>query len=236
MAKRSFDSMVAAVVAAWEKREQSAAASAIEVGRRAHQAVVFRLRNVADRGGRRTIRAEAVEAIGTQLRAAGFTARGADVNRTIACYNVARIYGDAEARLLPLRTLRAFTATIKRNTADETWSIRAKHQEAFYALWQRVVAGEVKPDQVQVEVDRILGKQPRPAKPKPSARDKAVRLVAQLSEADQRAIWSALHKRFAGDVPRAEPVEPAGPAAPTIPMQQQPRESAIDRVKRRFAS
>ena len=219
--------LVTRVVEAWSAGEASAAASSIRVGQLAHRAVRAGVLVLRDKKSRRTQRAEILETIATQLQAAGHRARASHMARHIRVAMVAQCYGIDAARKQPIPVLRAFATTIRRDTAKEAWSVKGTHEEAARGLWERVVGGDLQPVDVPAAIDNMLDRKPRAPKPKPTLRDRAARLIAQLSADDQQTIYRALAKRFGPVVVPTSTVKQTSPIPDTIPMPEPPAKPGL---------
>lgn len=196
MAKKTYEELVGAVVAAWSNGEKSAAAASIAVGLAAHRAIRFRLHSLTDRKSRRDSRAEVLATIAGRLQAAGHRTTPNHVGRYVQVAMVSLCYGAADARKQPVSLLRLFAGTLRRDTSTEEWSIRPKISEAARALWEKILDGQVKPGQVAAAVDQLLGRKPRKAPPKTSATQRVLQGLARLPEDQQRAIYAALGRKF----------------------------------------
>ena len=197
MGKDTFES----VVAAYRKMQCSTGSGCIAVGRVAHAAVRKRLSIFKGLGPRRRARAETVADMADAIVAAGFRTAAAELNRMICCYHVGEIYGPAEAKGLPWRTLRAFCSTIRRVPKDETWVIKPKLENIAPDMFARAVAGEIQAGLVQAELNELLGRKPRAAKPKPSPVRRILQAVSKLGDDQQRELYRALQRKFSPVAP-----------------------------------
>ncbi len=223
-----YQEHIAAVVTACEKLDRRSAPSTIAAGKAAHLAIKIQLRRVEDPGDRKRIRAETVASIAEAVRTAGFGNRASEVSRWVRCYAVADTFGNKAAAGLPLNVLRAFAPTVRRDSKTETWSIKQALRDRVLPIWQRAVEGELSTAEVVDQVDQLLnaGKKPRTAKPKPSVRDRVVKMLSGLPAEDQRVIYAALHQKFDGQV-KTQAV-PAPHITPTI-AEVKPVEPTIER-------
>ena len=164
-----FDKLLDRIVEASRKAERTSTVTEAEIGRTVHRAIIARVGRTDDRKIRRTLRAEALLLISERLKAEGCLR--CNLNRAVQVYSVGQCFDEAEAKGLPIRTVRMFARLIRRDTATEKWSLREKTADQAKQLWSAVVVGETPPADVRQAVDNMLGVKPRPPrseKPKPS--------------------------------------------------------------------
>ncbi len=198
----NFEQHISAIVTTCEKANRKASRDVIGLGKSAHQAIRSQLRRVEDPGERKRIRAETVAAIQTALKNAGLGYQASEVSRWVQFFVVADCFGTKEAVGLPVAVLRAFAPTVRRDPKSETWAIKQALRDQVTPLWQRAVSGELSTAAAIEEVGNLVsvGRKQRTPKPKPSIRDRVVKLLTSLDAEDQRVVYAALHKKFAGQV------------------------------------
>lgn len=186
-----FDRLVQRVVDVSKIGARRGTTTEVSIGEAVHRAVLAKLKPGADAKIRRSLRADALVVIAARLCEEGI--RRVNLNRAIQVCHVARLFGNDQARTLPINTMECFCRLIKRNTATEEWTIKTKHLEAATALWARVVAGEVPAASVRSEVDTILGKVHRAARAvKPKHPPSLVDVLANATEEQLAAAFLTL--------------------------------------------
>lgn len=206
-----YPAAVDRLISTWQKAGARATVDVLALGAAGHALLRVKLRGIVDRGARQVARSEALRDAGAKLREAGCE-RWRELSRWVAVHAVAVVFGEDEARKLPLATLRAFVPLVRRDSLRETWAVRRKLREAATALWARAVAGE-KSAAISAEIRTLLGRKPRPPRKKtvPGAListptpETVLTAIATMDADQRRAVFVVLAKEF---LPRAQPVTP----------------------------
>ena len=225
------------LIDACRKLGQSASAGSILVGKRAHAAIKKHLSGVRDSGARRRRRSETITAMAAAIAAASLRVPGS-INAMIAVFHTSEIFGPAEARMMPLRTLRLFAPTIRRNAKDETWVVKPKIQDQTHVLFGRVVAGDFSTDQVQAEVDAILGRTPHIKKPKQPPQltaSNVFQLFTSLDIDGQREFVQRLRQKIENREPEPERHDVSIPIGPPPGKVPEARPSLLEKISGRRA-
>ena len=144
-------------------------------------------------------RAAAIDQAEAAIVAAGLEGHRVRVDRDIACFWVAALFGWPEAHRLNISIIRALAPLILRNKAAavETWVLREAYAKQARALWQTIVAAEQKPaaEWVRAQVTQLL---PRAQK---RANRRISRRILAAWQAVQRLTYAELLS-FRADVER----------------------------------
>jgi hypothetical protein len=151
----------------YKKREVTRTVDSIVIGELAHEYVLDFIGAETESGPRRTRRAEAIKRIHNEL--GRFTIERIDINREIAFYQVAVVFGRATAETMPISVLKNFAPLVKRDAATETYAVGSEHADKAKKLWSRVVESKVTIAELRDKVARILN----PDKPENQNNDKA---------------------------------------------------------------
>lgn len=138
----------------YKKREVTRTVDSIVIGELAHEYVLDFIGPETEAGPRRTRRAEAIKRIHNEL--GRFTIERIDINREIAFYQVAVLFGRATAETLPISVLKNFAPLVKRDAATETYAMGSEHADKAKKLWSRVVESKVTIAELRDKVARIL--------------------------------------------------------------------------------
>ena len=130
-----FEDAAARLVARWQVASKHTTSYVLSLGQAAHVAIRAKLKGVQDPGARKAARADTVKDLRAALTDAGCD-RAAELQRWVACWAVADVFGMEAARALPLATLRRFIPLVRRDARHETWAARKTFKPFATELWQ----------------------------------------------------------------------------------------------------
>ena len=189
------------ILNACRKASRSATVSAIELGARTQSVLGKRVCKASGPGARRRIRAQVFKDIQVAMVEAGFKSLAAGLNRAVAAFWLAEVFGQVKTRKLPMRTLRSLSPVLRRDPKHEVWFVKPAIENGALTIFARAVAAELTAAEVKLEVDAMLDRKPRTAKPKSSPARRVMNALAKLSSEQQVEVYHALRRKFDKELP-----------------------------------
>jgi hypothetical protein len=177
------------LVAEWLEADRGSAARVVRLGWLADQWIAQQARHAV-------ARPDAVRRIVERLREEGLRGELLRVNRVVALYWLAHLFGYKAAKGLPLSTLRAMLPLIKRQPRTGLWVVRAAKAAEAKALWARIVAQKPTAAAVRAEVSKLRPPRLAPPSRRKAARHLVLKRLADLNPDDLAYVVQCCQERL----------------------------------------